>query len=61
LRWRKRDSDLPFWKRKILESPRTKILPYNTKKAILAKVELAIFQFLVRSGEKAIVRNHSER
>lgn len=27
LRWRKRDSDLPFWKRKILLSERTKILP----------------------------------
>lgn len=23
LRWRKRDSDLPFWNRKTLESPRT--------------------------------------
>jgi hypothetical protein len=23
LRWRKRDSDLPFWKRKTLLSPRT--------------------------------------
>jgi hypothetical protein len=23
LRWRKSDSDLPFWNRKILESPRT--------------------------------------
>lgn len=27
LRWRKRDSDFPFWKRKILLSPRTNSLP----------------------------------
>jgi hypothetical protein len=29
LRWRKSDSDLPFWKRKILLSPRTYSLPYS--------------------------------
>lgn len=29
LRWRKRDSDFPFWKRKILLSPRTYSLPYK--------------------------------
>ena len=31
LRWRKRDSDFPFWKRKILLSPRTKSLPCSGK------------------------------
>ena len=31
LRWRKRDSDFPFWKRKILLSPRTYSLPCTSK------------------------------
>ena len=31
LRWRKSDSDFPFWKRKILLSPRMYSLPYSTK------------------------------
>lgn len=34
LRWRKRDSLLPFWKRKILLSARTKILPCGHMSAI---------------------------
>ena len=31
LRWRKRDSDLPFWNRKTLLSPRTYSLPCGAK------------------------------
>ncbi len=33
----------------------------HRKKTILAKAEFVIFHFLVRSGKKAIVRNHFER
>lgn len=36
LRWRNSDSDLPFWKRKILLSPRTNSLPCTFPKVSLA-------------------------
>lgn len=56
LRWRKRDSDLPFWKRKILLSPRTYSLPCDGRKSdMLALLVVFVNQSINQSISPPLV------
>jgi hypothetical protein len=51
LRWRKSDSDLPFWKRKNLLSPRTKILPCSRRQRFGRRVVIGC---IARSASRGL-------